>query len=271
VALSPARPPTSAPNGGRVPVPGAPPPRPIGLLLRSTLVALGATSPACVEPDDLQGRDRSTFFQGLRAVWDQRSEGVESPSSREGPRTPARSRGILAFELDVAHAKGDTDQDLDLDDEIEIGGTTFTGPGDLEADSDVTFTTLSFRGGRRGPQVALEGLGGIAWHRVDLEVHSGGVREREVFDSVGPMLGAQITYEPLEPLALHARGTSAVSLGQGIATVLTGELGLALAATRRVRFFGAWRWWGYEFDPEGGDSDVRLKLSGPAVGLEVRF
>ncbi|HKB17061.1 MAG TPA: hypothetical protein VKF62_13425, partial [Planctomycetota bacterium] len=196
----------------------------------------------------------------------------ESPASREAAAPAPRSRGLLALELDVAHGKADTEQDLGLGDEVEIGGTTFTGPGDLRVDSDLWFTTLALRGGGRPvPEVALEGLGGIAWHRAELEVHSGGERESEVLDSVGPMLGAQITYEPFAPLALHARGTTAVSLGQGIAAVLTGELGLALAATRRVRIFGAWRWWAYEFDAEGVESNVILRLSGPAVGLEVRF
>ncbi|MGH7149695.1 MAG: hypothetical protein ACREIU_03295 [Planctomycetota bacterium] len=252
--------------------PDAPPARRSPALLRSALVALGATSAGCTVSDGLEGRDRSAFFQNVRAVWSLRGEGGGSPASCEAAGPPARPRELLALELDFAHARADTDQGLDLDDQIRLDGTIFSGPGDLRADSDFYSGSLALRGGARlAPQVAIEGLGGIAWYRLDLEVRSGGIREGDVFDSAGPMLGVQFTYEPLPALALQARGTTGVGLGADSAGVLTGELGLALEAARGVRILGAWRWWSYDVIPEGVDSEIQLRLSGPAVGLEVRF
>ncbi|HET6202244.1 MAG TPA: hypothetical protein VFI25_05510 [Planctomycetota bacterium] len=256
----------------RPPVPSVPPARRTGAVLRPALLLVLAASVGCSGPEDIEGRDRSALFQDLRAVWTMRGAGEERAESREGREPAPRSRGLLALELDLVHGKGDTDQDLGLGDRIEIGGTDFFGPANVRADSDFFTGSLAVRGGAQlAPEFAIEGLGGIAWYRLDLRVSGAGTREAETFDSVGPLLGAQFTYEPLRPIALHARGTAGLGLGSDVAEVLAGELGLAVPAARRARIFGGWRWWSYELNAGGGDSDVRLDLSGPTIGVELRF
>jgi hypothetical protein len=222
--------------------------------------------------EDIEGRDNRVFWPDFRAAWYFRGEGLEPAGEGETETGPRRSPRHVALELDLSQGNAETDQQIDAGDEIRLGNATIVGPARVKADSDLFAGSLAFRGGARvAPDVVLEGLAGLAWYRLDLEVSSGGISDSERFDSIGPLLGAQVTYEPLDRIALHARGTVVGGVGPDAAEATNGEAGVAFRFTRGARIFGGWRWRNLKIEGKGSDSDVRLELSGPTVGLEVRF
>lgn len=234
------------------------------LALGAATLALGGF--ACITPKEkIEGEDRAPILPSARVSVDLR------PAARDG-NAPARANEFrLLLDLQADYGEGDFTQSVIPPDQISLGGPTFNGNVDVE------FSLLTAAVDVRAQNRFANGLGvdafvGVGYADLDIELSQGGVSDQEDVTTFGPLVGAGVSYAPIERLRVYGEGR--LSYGFGSSTegvdVRAWEAGLAVELLPHAVLAGGWRQVLYEaeFDDLFA-SDIELDLSGPFVALRV--
>lgn len=236
------------------------------------LMTLPLCLASCRIQRDIEGTDRDAFGASFRAFWEVHPRAGGSGLEDEEGASRGAGKGHLGVELDVGYVAGDDDQGLAGNEFVQLGGTQFLGPATVDLDWTLLAGSIALRGGARVEDVlVVEGIGGLGLTRLHLEAEDGALSASETFSSVGPILGLQAGVEPLPWLGAFVRSTWTGGFVPDEASLGVTDLALTLKPAKRVVAFGGWRWWDYGAEGNSGDSDVELKLSGPMLGIELRF
>jgi len=235
---------------------------------------------------DVEAQDRRVIFPVLRAVWhvDPTLEPEDPRPEEESP--PAASEEFdgkmqLALEFDFTGGQGDSTQNLDFMEVIDFDDTEFYGPGPVKSEFTLFFGTVAAR--LRWPvsrTISFDGLFGLGFDRLDLELSDGVKSARDTTVTIGPYVGARMNWQPFAVIGAYGQafgyagvvgaadsysssGIMAASLSSGA------ELALTITPQQNVTLFGGWRVWSYNEKRTG--SDVELTMSGPIAGLRLDF
>lgn len=264
----------------------------------------------CAAPTNLEGTDALVFQPAARLTWqvsprddegesgrgdgdggslaaggDLRANGAaerraDSVSSFDGGRAPSRAPGVesggtLAVDADFSFAQADLSQTLDAPDRIKVGDTSLNGPGRISTELRLYAGSIAARGGWRDASgFRLEGFGGLGANVIDLEVErrQDGAKAHDERIYAGPLLGARVGWDAPAEVGLGVYSQAQILLGIGDEAVAANsalELGLSWMPPWHVGLFAAWRWLFLRDD--GGESDLRIDLSGPVAGIQVAF
>ncbi|MHC4957111.1 MAG: porin family protein [Planctomycetota bacterium] len=192
-------------------------------------------------------------------------------STREGKT----SYGIGEIEVDLSGGWGDGQQQIDAGEIIRVGDYVRSGPALLNIDYSLFQASAAFRGGWRAKNWQFLGLGGLGYVRSKVKVNDGVDGGEVKEDSLGPLLGLQISFEPLKRFDLYGRASLLYTDDNESQQA---ELGLGYSFVDWGRVFVAYRWWRYEFEPDtvtiGGNdltNHLDLRTNGVVLGLEFRF
>lgn len=206
---------------------------------------------------DLEGDDSSTVFPALRLAF---------PIDPDGENR-------ASVEVRMSGAGGEDDQGVGAGTRVTWDGVDFVGPQAIELDWTLAAVDAVLRyalsSSDRGGFDLLAGLG--ASH-LDLEVSAPGQDADDRTFALGPLLGARAWVAPAEPLKLYLEATFGAGFGDDALIERTAfEAGLEGRLARHVGLVGGWRAWTYDEERDDLSSDVELELSGPFVGLSIRF
>ena len=228
--------------------------------------ALALLAAACASPSGgLSGSDGDASFGGLRATW-------EIPRRHFSDGKPPGQQVLL--EVDASATRGDFDQALGVGDSLTLEGTTFPGPGAVQARFDVQQVTVDGRLRLRSDVgLGLDAIGGLGFTRLDLQVASFAASETVDQQGFGPVLGTGLFFELPPRLRLYAELTWQAALvgGGDVADVQVFETGLELRFTEALGLLFAWRDLTYQEERGGAESDIDLGASGPLLILTLRL
>lgn len=178
----------------------------------------------------------------------------------------------LALDLDFALAAGDATQDLDASDVINLDSQDFLGPGRLKIDYDLRLWTFTFRaGGWVQGLMGFEGIVGVSVTDLEMDLEMGSLQESDGDRGVGPLLGARVTYRPVPFLDIYGQFVETAFVGKEVAGSYTNpQFGVVIEPVPGLGIVGGWRFLVYRSD-RSGDSDYRIDLSGPHLGVHLRF
>lgn len=226
-------------------------------------VAMLATPSACVTDLDLDGRDRGAVFPTLRAT---------VPVSGKGP-------GGAAWEFGVSQGGGTFSTDVPPGYSVDFGGLNTTGPDRVVTKVDLRewyalLATSSFGPGT-SPGLAMRTLLGFSWMEMDATVRevSTGTRGSRDDGSGQLMLGFEMGLIPSTgPVGLRARMLGGLGGHSDLITLFGASDVRAVAnITPSAEAFAGWRWWNYIYEHANLSSDLGVRLSGPTLGLNLRF
>lgn len=159
---------------------------------------------------------------------------------------------------------------------------------DLEIDMDLSlieagwayrmFEVDSFVEGRPAP---IELIGGVRWNALDLEADldvsatGAGQAFKASFDPdfstdwFDPFIGVRTSVAITDKLSLRLRGDVGGGVGSGSDFAWNVVSGLTWQLNNTVDVFLGWRW--YDFERESGGRDTELQMKGPGLGVSIRF
>ena len=212
--------------------------------------ALLALASCSSQSTSIEGDDSSFFTSARLAI----------PASNEE----------TAFEIDVSTASGGFEQELGPAEDVQLDKVTFSGPGTVDVDFDLTRVTLV----ARRTFTEENGLGlavflGLGVTRLDAQASLLGAKDDVRDTGFGFQFGVEPFYRVTNDLKLYGE----IALTNGLATeynkfdLTSIDLGLAYALGDSFEIAAGWRHWGYETEGVGNDSDLDLTLHGPHVSL----
>ncbi|MFQ5655087.1 MAG: hypothetical protein ACE5GW_10195, partial [Planctomycetota bacterium] len=161
--------------------------------------------------------------------------------------------------------------DLTASEAIRFQGTSFSGPGRVSADYELAVWSLSMRSGYMFAQaIALEGITGASFVSREMELESGVRSERDSDIFIGPLIGIAASVRASSWLSFEARTTQMLATAPPMSLGTT-EIGAEMIPSPNLAVFAGWRWWEYEEEGLNINSDIELQMSGPTLGLRVRF
>ncbi len=198
----------------------------------------------------LEGESRGLLFPVLRTdIEFSRSDG----RGRLG-------RGILGLEMAMSGGEGDF---------VPRNGTFH------KSEFQLVDTHVAFRaGGELDRRIRIEGLVGVEFSH--MELRSGlltSPRETEVSNSIGPMLGLQLSVDVLEDrLVFYGRASHGFGFGETETEKV--ESGFRYAVSESTQLLLAYRWWEYQDEHMHFNNvrvDLDLEMRGLVIGMEARF
>jgi hypothetical protein len=199
----------------------------------------------------------------------------------ERPGPPSHLHTSHAVEVALSGATGSDDLNITAGQQpVRFGGETFTAPQDLKADFDFRFAEVAYRyryvSERRG--VGVEGLAGLGYARLGLRLTGATQIAAERLDGGGVIVGLGFLMRLWPSGSFHARGAGfASTTSTGVSTVGRYELLLEQAIGRHAAIRAGYAGWDVrskrEDDPSSGSnqSSIRVRISGPTVGLALMF
>jgi len=234
----------------------------LGALVGLTLAGCGTTA---IPTTTIDISDRGAFQPSLRVGWNI----SKVPGA---PSDPQSSHGI---EIGAMRTSGDDTQDLATGQSpVIFGGTTFNPAQTLRHETDLTYYEVTYRFRRffGDGSFGIEALAGLAQAILDLTVSSATQRASESLSTTGFQFGVGGIWRLRPGTSLQARYTwfgsskyyedttvsslefsAAQALGHNL--VVRGGYAYTKVYSERVDFF----------------SDIKVKLSGPTLRLELQF
>ncbi len=254
-------------------------------LLRLTLCLL----PVCLAgglaatTEDVEGEDHEAVFPSFRLEWRilpreepptvQEAAGEDTSNGSETPAVGA----LFSWEIvDFAFGCGDSSQTLGAGEYIYFEDFMITGPASVTTEYDLSWGATSVRGGASFYDlVDVEGILGVGYQYLGVELSSGTIEDGDTHWSVGPVTGARLAVRPMKWLTLYGDGRVLAGLGPTVGSGLYAEGGVSIHPTENVGISAGWRYWRAGLDRGGllggSASDADVKLSGPALGLRISF
>jgi hypothetical protein len=194
----------------------------------------------------------------------------------ESPAVPHTGHAI---ELGASGGSGDAEQQLASGElPIVFGGRTFNAPAVLRHDFHFRLYEVAYRyrhlfDGRFG----IEALGGLGFAELDFGVASAGQSAREKLSNGGVLAGFGLLWKLRPTTSLQSRAGVFFGQTEDVSTIIRFEVYVAQALGRHAGLRAGWSAWNVrsirETDdfPTSVNSSIRLRFSGPALGLDLAF
>lgn len=244
----------------------------LAVLLAAILLLGGCAGQTTSEIDAV---DRSTAVPSVRVAVDLRGRATE-----EIP-PPARVHTSHALELGLSYARGSDTQSFDASQQrITFGGQTFVPPQELHYDFDLRFVELAYRYRHlfAGPRLGLEAVAGLGYADLGLTVTGATQRAAERLRNGGIVLALGGLWGITSSTSLQTRATLFYSgASDDVTSASRFEIHLAQALGRNVSVRAGYAAWNLRSERESDNffftrnSPLRVRFSGPAVGLELMF
>lgn len=220
---------------------------------------------------EIDAVDRSVLIPSVRVVAD----------FGRGDVPPSSLHTSHALELGLSYARGSDTEQFDASQlRLNFGGQTFTPPQDLRYDFDLHFAELAYRYRHffTGSRLGLEGVAGVGYADLGLTVSGATQRASERLRNGGLVLALGGLWGITSSTSLQTRATLFYS---GSTEDVTGasrfEIHLAQAFGRNLTARAGYAAWNLRSDREGNsafyssNSPIRVRFSGPSLGLELVF
>jgi len=243
--------------------------------MRLFAIALLAALAAGCASDTTSGitvTDRSVFIPSGRFAVDISPKG-------EPPSHPHSSHGI---ELGLSGGSGDDTQGLATGAlPVVFGGQQFNAPVTLAHEFDFRFVELAYRYRKffgASQEFGIEALGGLAYADLDLTVASPTQRASESLQSGGIVGGFGIVWKFRPTTSLQSRVTFFGSGDdEGVTYASRFDVYVAQAIGRHAALRAGFAGWNVRSERDYYDfstsllSTIRVRFSGPAIGLDLMF
>ena len=187
-----------------------------------------------------------------------------------GDATPNEPRSGFAFELGVSKASGSGTQNLVAGERASSNGRTLIGPAQLANHADARFIDALARF-RLGPSaetpLGLELIGGLADLSFNFTAGSLGNSQHTTLGVLG--IGGLVRLGPTS--ALHARYTSGANVDSDEVRSQRFEIAWVQAFGRNFAGRAGYAAWSITRTPPAPDSEMRMRVAGPFLGLELSF
>jgi hypothetical protein len=207
--------------------------------------------------------------------------GVFMPSVRASVGIPP-GRGISpearighAIEIGWSRASGNDEQTIAAGQPpVQFAGQAFSAPAQLRHEFDYRFVEVAyrFRAFPRGGDFGLEALAGVGHAGLDLTVASASQRGSESIDSGGLTAGFGLIGRLRPTTSVQGRATFFLGGNTDVSAAQRFELYLVQSVWRHAALRAGYVVWRVESERENaGLSPIKVKFSGPSLGLEVAF
>ncbi len=189
-----------------------------------------------------------------------------TPAGVEAPSRPTSGFGL---ELGVSEAKGSSTQTLGAADTAVLDGRTIAGPAQLTNDAEVRFVDALVRWralSSQGP-LGLELLAGLTHGNYDFK--AGGVSSSR--GSAMLTLGVGGLYRVGPDTTVHLRYSGSAGGSTGSLTAQRAEISLVQSLGRNFAARLGYGLWNVVSTPPEPDSELRTRLSGPVLGIDLSF
>ena len=234
----------------------------LGALVGLTLAGCGTTA---IPTTTIDISDRGAFQPSLRVGWNI----SKVPGA---PSDPQSSHGI---EIGAMRTSGDDTQDLATGQSpVIFGGTTFNPAQTLRHETDLTYYDVTYRFRRffGDGSFGIEALAGLAQAILDLTVSSATQRASENLSTTGFQLGVGGIWRLRPGTGLQARYTwFGSSKYYEDTTVSSVEFSAAQALGHNLVVRGGYAYTKVYSERVDFFSDIKVKLSGPTLRLELQF
>lgn len=212
----------------------------------------------------IDARDGSVVLPTLRASFNFGASAEAASNPRDGH----------AVEVEGFHAKGRDSQALPTGAlPVVLGGQSFVAPAQLEHDFRFNYADVAWRWRKffGGGAVGMDVTAGVGFTDLDLRTRSTGVQSARSYSTNGPQGGVGLVWRIQPGTSLHARIIEYASGDQGVDRLRRAEVVLAQAFGPYVSGRLGWGTWDVRGQIVNGDSDFRLRFSGPTLGLQFDF
>lgn len=234
----------------------------LGALVGLTLAGCGTTA---IPTTTIDISDRGAFQPSLRVGWNI----SKVPGA---PSDPQSSHGI---EIGAMRTSGDDTQDLATGQSpVIFGGTTFNPAQTLRHETDLTYYDVTYRFRRffGDGSFGIEALAGLAQAILDLTVSSATQRASESLSTTGFQFGVGGIWRLRPGTSLQARYTwFGSSKYYEDTTVSSVEFSAAQALGHNLVVRGGYAYTKVYSERVDFFSDIKVKLSGPTLRLELQF
>lgn len=181
---------------------------------------------------------------------------------------------------------------LEFEEDESASRSVLAGLGAVSADLDMNlqiaqaelgaaYRVADLDGPMRGSRMPIEILGGVRWNSldVDADLDTSAVGPRRTFQRsfaadfdeswFDPFIGVRTDVPLGERLSLRVRGDIGGGVGDGSDFAWNAVLGLTWRINDCTELFAGYRWYDFERDDSGRDTD--LQLEGPGLGVLMRF
>ena len=187
---------------------------------------------------------------------------------------PETSRGGgHAVEVRLAGVEGSDSQAHGSGAPIRIGGVSYTAPTTLRYDFDLFNAEAAYRYRKLWRAVGIEGLFGVGYNRVRLDVAAPGLRSFYAKEAIGPVASVGTVWQLRPMTSLQGRYSAwwSPTDNGSFTDLLRFEVFLVQALGKNLALRAGYTVWQFDQDAEGNYSDIRLRFAGPALGLDLTF
>ena len=196
-----------------------------------------------------------------------------TPNVRLSLGQPGEVRAGGAFELGVAQSRGRGTQFIPAGESSSLGPETFYGPREISSEARATIVEAAGRMRNFSPEgkVGFELLGGLGYASYDFAMASGNRRVADGTSALGVVAGVGVIWRVLPSTSVHGRFSIFSSTGVTEESgVERWEIALAQAIGHHLALRAGYASWDVK-STRTGLSDVRARLAGPALGVELNF
>jgi len=196
-----------------------------------------------------------------------------TPNVRLSLGQPGELRAGPAFELGVAQTRGRGTQFIPAGESSSLGSETFYGPREISSETRATIVEAAARMRNFPPEgrVGFELLGGLGYASYDFAVAAGNRRVADGTSALGVVYGVGVIWRVLPSTSVQGRFSVFSSVGVAEESgAERWEIALAQAIGHHLALRGGYSSWDVK-STRTGFSDVRARLSGPALGVELSF
>ncbi len=233
--------------------------------LPATLLLAGCFGFGVSPTTMIEASDSGVLTPGIRM-------GIDLGYAGKGP--PSQAHDGHALEIGWSRSAGDDQQAVASGQPpVRFGTQTFNAPAQLRHEFDFRFFEAAYRYRHFfGGNVGIEGLVGVAHTGLDFTVSSGAQRAAESLDSAGMIFGFGVIGRLRPGTAVHGRATLyAAGTYSDVSDARRFELSLVQSLGRHAALRAGYAFWRIDSEGESGSSDIKLKFSGPMLGLDLAF
>ena len=218
----------------------------------------------CASTTRIEANDTRIVLPTLRATFNF-GKGVDAPSNPHDGH---------AVEIEGFYAKANDTQSLQANQSpLVLDAKSFLPPVQLQHDVRFSYGDVSWRWRKffGGGAVGLDVTAGVGFTGLNLRTSGGGQQAERGYSTRGAQGGVGLVWRFQPSTSLQLRLIEFGSAGEGVDRVSRAEVALAQAFGPYVTGRIGWAGWEVRGQPLNGDSDFRLRLSGPSLGLQFDF
>lgn len=176
------------------------------------------------------------------------------------------------IKLRSSRVSGDFSQNIPSGKIVDFEDYTFSGPDRLNGSSTIDFSSLSIGADSISKALRASFYFGVSYVEMDLKL-DGAAQYAHTSDSyLGSYLDVGLYWQANPQLYAGAQITQMLHLsGSTMSSLLETDLCANYQFTPNVAVMAGYRWWEYEYGIDEYDSGIKLNLSGPFLGLDLRF